>query len=185
MEVFMWQVGILLGICLASLLFGKNGLIFAVGTAVLWTVVMIFTSWLMILQFATIFIGFAFGGAIVESPNHSNHRTTAWTWIIGGGVGIWWFISKNNVPYQQVNSDSVSVQPVIQPATPPQNTSQREIKPPQQKPAFVSSDNLSLTMEEESSLSMACSSASMEGPAAYNQCVQYQMTQLSQVQRVR
>ena len=57
MEVALWQLGILQAILLASYLFGKAGWIGSIGIAAVWTIVMIFTSWLMILQFITIAAG--------------------------------------------------------------------------------------------------------------------------------
>jgi hypothetical protein len=42
-----------------------------------------------------------------------------------------------------------------------------------------------LSPDEEDALEMACSRAFVSGPAAYNQCIKYHLTQLNQVQRVR
>lgn len=97
----MWQVVILLGICLSSLLFSKMGCILSSGLAALCTVYMIFTSWLMILQLATVVIGFALGAAITESPNHSDNRKTAWLWIVAGVIVILWLANKDQLSNQQ------------------------------------------------------------------------------------
>lgn len=179
MDVLIWQVGILLGICLASLLFGKAGWIFASGAAALWTVAMVFTSWLTVLQLVTVSIGFRLGATIVKSPSHSDNRTTAWTLIIAGGVGIWWLVNKIE------SSDRQSAaSPATRHADEPQFSKQYEMQAPPSVPATVTNDSGDLSSDERASLDMACSSASIQGPAAYDQCVQYQMTQLRQAQRV-
>ncbi len=108
MEVFAWQIGIILGIGLASVLFGKNGWVLASAAAAIWTLVMIFTSWLMILQFVTVFAGFVWGSVIVESPNYKDNSSNAWGIVIVGIIGVIWAVDhfKNSDNQQQISQNA-------------------------------------------------------------------------------
>lgn len=114
MEVFAWQIGIILGIGLASVLFGKGGWILASVGAVIWTVVMIFTSWLMILQFVSVFAGFVWGSVIVESPNYKDNNSGAWSAVIVGMLGLAGAVNYFNKQDSQPQATVESAAPVIQ-----------------------------------------------------------------------
>jgi MFS family permease len=81
MMVFVWQVLIILAIVLASAIFGRRGLVASVAVAGVWTFVMIFTSWLMILQFLTIALAGIIGAAVCDKNKattnefHAKNRT--------------------------------------------------------------------------------------------------------------
>lgn len=136
MEVIAWQIGIILGIGLASVLFGKSGWILASAAAAIWTFVMIFESWLMILQFVTVFAGWAWGASIVDSPNYKVNNSKAWGYI--GGIIVliiaWviiynYYIKDSDNQSQSVTQDVNPVSdmrsaPIIQPAPPPIPTNQ-------------------------------------------------------------
>jgi hypothetical protein len=114
MEVFAWQIGIILGIGLASVLFGKGGWILASAAAAIWTFVMIFTSWLMILQFVTVFAGFVWGLSIVESPNQEANKSSAWGIVIVGIIGVIWAVDHFKKQDSQPQATVESAAPVIQ-----------------------------------------------------------------------
>lgn len=69
MEVLIWQIGIIISIVLASAILGRRGLVWSVVIASVWTAVMIFTSWLMILQFFTIALAGIIGAVICDKKN--------------------------------------------------------------------------------------------------------------------
>jgi uncharacterized membrane protein SpoIIM required for sporulation len=65
MEVLIWQIGVLLTIVIIGF-FGKSARIGITAFAVLFTIVMVFTSGLMILQFATIGLGYWLSDSLVK-----------------------------------------------------------------------------------------------------------------------
>lgn len=117
MEVFVWQLAILMGIGLASVLFGKTGWVLSSLAAAIWTLVTIFTSWLFILQLITVFVGCVIGAVIVKSSNCKDIREGAWALVVVGIIGIWWavdhFKSKDSQPVSSVaiNRESPYAQP--------------------------------------------------------------------------
>lgn len=64
MEILIYQLVIAAIIIGAALLKGAVGLKWAAIGAVIWTVLHIFAPWLMLIQFFTIGIAYAIGGAI-------------------------------------------------------------------------------------------------------------------------
>ena len=56
MEIVTWQIGIFLGILAAGVIFGRGGVIPAAIVATVWTVAMIYTNPLMILQLFVVLI---------------------------------------------------------------------------------------------------------------------------------
>ena len=56
MAILTWQVGIFLGILAAGVLLGRGGVILAAIVATVWTVAMVYTNPLMILQFFVVLI---------------------------------------------------------------------------------------------------------------------------------
>lgn len=76
MEVAVWQTGIILTIVLASYLFGLMGWMGSIVILAVWTIVMVFTSWLMILQFITIAVG-AFAGMVLIGRKKSEKEQAA------------------------------------------------------------------------------------------------------------
>lgn len=99
MEILFWQLGILFFIVISAVLFGKKGLIYSSIAASIGTGVMVLTSWLMILQYVTVFVGLVMGGVILGSENHKNIQSGAWSLImmtiLFGVIGIWWLIDYN------------------------------------------------------------------------------------------
>lgn len=82
MDILIWQLVIGGGVVLVSLLFGRNALALAVVAAVIWTVVMIFTNWLMLLQFATIGLAAALAAKMLSSPRYPVFKKRAWVFVI-------------------------------------------------------------------------------------------------------
>jgi hypothetical protein len=76
MEVLLYQVAIVFGIVAVTLLGGQQGMWLGVAVASVFTVAMVFTSWLMVLQFVTIFIGMAVSVGISESPRFKEIQVT-------------------------------------------------------------------------------------------------------------
>ena len=116
MEVVLYQFGILFCIVVSSVFFEKNGLIYSTIAATLWTGVMVFTSWLFILQSATVFVGFVIGGVILSSKNHKRIQRSARELlmiivIILAGI-LWFYGNKSTtsivIPEAQVNPQDFS-----------------------------------------------------------------------------
>lgn len=73
-DVFFYQIAILITVIIAGLLFGKRGSLVAVAAWTLWTVVMVFTKFLFILQGLTILISWLITKGITESPEYPKYR---------------------------------------------------------------------------------------------------------------
>jgi hypothetical protein len=80
MAVLIWQVAIFTIILLACKLFGRRGLAWSTGLSAIWTVVMIFTSWLMILQFVTIAFAGIVGAVVCDNGNGKDGEEHARNW---------------------------------------------------------------------------------------------------------
>src|SRR5688572_22569703 len=77
MDVALWQLGIFSAIVLASLMFGWRGLAWSVVIAAIWTVVKIFTSWLMVLQFGTIALAAILGAVVSDARDKTSAEIRA------------------------------------------------------------------------------------------------------------
>ncbi len=87
MEVAFWQIAIILGIVFGGAMFGYRGLAWSTGIAVVWTVVMIFTSWLMIFQFLTIAVAGIVGIGICEGQKKDGGTKQSANWMALVGTG--------------------------------------------------------------------------------------------------
>jgi len=97
MEILGYQIGILAVIVIATLLLGEKGMWLAVVGTSIWTLVMIFTSWLMILQFVTIFVGLAIAFGIFSSPNFKDIQSGTWGLLVLLIIGGIWLANKNQL----------------------------------------------------------------------------------------
>jgi hypothetical protein len=93
--VSLYQIGILALIVIASTLFGEKGMWLAAAASAIWTLVTVFTSWLMILQFVTIFVGLAIIASICGSSEFKNIQGNAWGLIVAAVIGGIWLYNKN------------------------------------------------------------------------------------------
>lgn len=97
MTIITWQIGIFLGIILAGILFGHGGVIIAAIGVGIWSLVMIFTNSLMVLQLAITAIATAVAWYIATTTT----RRLIAAVIIGVGV----FAASNNNWISQVSSN--------------------------------------------------------------------------------
>ena len=121
-EVIVWQLLILSGISIASVLFGRTGLKLSFLGAAIWTLVMCFVSWLMILQLVTVISGLFFGNFVLKSVDTKKIRSAVWSFFVQSFVGLFiigivWAILAKNQP----------ITPVSQPVTP--SSAQTNINP--------------------------------------------------------
>ena len=77
MEVLIWQIGIAAAIVFAGAIFGQAGLVVATAVAVLWTLSVIQTNALVILQFITIALAWGWGKAVVDASLQRTARRDA------------------------------------------------------------------------------------------------------------
>jgi len=143
MAVLGYQIGILSLIVISSILFGEAGLWLAVAASAIWTIVMVFTSWLMILQFVTIFLGLGIGAAICGSSGFKKIQGNAWGLIVAAVIGGFWLYNKN-----QENSPASSQPPqmpvqaaTVQPRTPTRPPVQFDTGNYPATPAFPNGDS--------------------------------------------
>ena len=114
MGVFEYQVSIVATIVIASLLIGRAGLLLVAAGWAIWTLVMIFTSWLIFFQFITIFVSFGIGAKIASSPNSKSYRSASWVFLVVT-VGVIWFSNQKSNSWPA----AAQVQQPV-PAPPPQ-----------------------------------------------------------------
>ena len=74
MDILLYQIGIFIAIQIASL-FGKSSRNVAIVLISIFTLLQVFTSGLMILQFATIFISYIISNNILESQNNASKKS--------------------------------------------------------------------------------------------------------------
>lgn len=104
MEILVYQIAIFVGIIISTLLFGKAGRSIALVIAVIWTVVMLFMPWLMILQLFTVLIAYVISEGMINSPGFKKNQDTAWSGIVVViAIGYFFYsqISKNSAPKAQ------------------------------------------------------------------------------------
>lgn len=146
-----YQLAIVATIVMASLLFGGRAMFLVAAGWGVWTLVMIFTSWLMILQFVTIFVSLGVGVSICGSPKHTSYRSTSWTLLVLGAVGLVYLNIQNSNsstgvvkdlqgPTRQQQAVPASIQQP-QPTVQPQYTSTFENTPIYVPPVYVPQDN--------------------------------------------
>ncbi|HRL98527.1 MAG TPA: hypothetical protein PLE22_03690 [Acidovorax sp.] len=82
-DVFFYQFAILITVIVAGLLFRKRGSVVAVAAWTLWTMVMVFTKFLFVLQGLTILISWLITKSITESPEYPKYRKNSWKTLTG------------------------------------------------------------------------------------------------------
>lgn len=90
MDVAGYQIAIFLVVAVITAALGSTGLVIAVGGAVLWTLVMVFTKGLMAMQFITIIAG-AIAGVVLRSAGGYGIAAI----VVGGLI---WINSNNDRP---------------------------------------------------------------------------------------
>lgn len=73
-DVFFYQFAILITVIIAGLLFGRRGSLVAIAAWSLWTVAMVFTKFLFVLQGLTVLISWLITKNIIESPEYPKYR---------------------------------------------------------------------------------------------------------------
>jgi hypothetical protein len=73
MAVLLYQIGIFLAIIIASK-FGRNNRNTAVILISLFTILQIFISWLLLLQFLTIFVAYQYSNSLLNQKNDSDQK---------------------------------------------------------------------------------------------------------------
>lgn len=87
MDALFWQVCIVIGIVWTALLFGRRGFYIAVLISVVWTIAMIFTTWLFVLQLFTISLALNLGLKLLKGPKLRERVAKARVWT-GGAIGL-------------------------------------------------------------------------------------------------
>ncbi len=120
MEVLGYQIAILAGVVIATLLFGKIGMLLAAAGAAIWTLVMVFTNWLLLLQFATVVVALGIAEAVRSSKGFKETQEKAWVAVVLGIGAIIWFNMKDDKQSSQPISPSAPpvVRAPIEPAAP-------------------------------------------------------------------
>jgi hypothetical protein len=122
MEVLGYQIAILAGVVVATLLFGQVGMWLSVAGAAIWTLVAIFTNWLLLLQFATVVVALGIAEAIRTSKNFKETQGKVWVTVVLGVGAIIWFNMKNDKQSSQPISPSTPVIRAPIEAAPPSPT---------------------------------------------------------------
>ena len=124
MVIFAWQLLIIFFISICSFFFGVKGCVFSSVVALIWTIIMIFTSWLMILQFVTVGIGFLIGLALLESKVVQKFKENSlWFLLIISFVITWLIDNQKPNSTSFVQHENQTIQSTIN--QPAQNDTQR------------------------------------------------------------
>lgn len=117
MEIIGYQIAILACVVIATLLFGKVGMLLAAAGAAIWTLVMVFTNWLLLLQFATVVVALGIAEAVRSSKGFKETQEKAWVAVVLGIGAIIWFNMKDDKQSSQPISPSAP--PVVRAPTEP------------------------------------------------------------------
>lgn len=134
MEVIAYQIAIVVGVVVMTILFGNWGMLAAVLAAVVFTAIRVFTHWLMILQLLTVGIALLLAAAVGTSKNIKSIRSNAWGLLIVGIAVLAIKLYEKEPPTNRANSsrsqqsvevkqsslDPVQVQPAYQPGAMPE-----------------------------------------------------------------
>lgn len=117
MDVLAWQVFIVLAVVFSTLLFGRRGLFLSAMAAVVWTIWMIFTARLFILQLITIVVAFNFGVKILQGPRLQERMAAARKWTLASiaftAVGLILFNSNwHSSPSGSASEPVVTERPI-------------------------------------------------------------------------
>lgn len=124
-DVFLYQCAILLSVIASGMLFGKRGGLWVAAGWAMWTLVMIFTKFLFILQGLTILISWAITKRLTDSPKYLKYRRNFITTItgiaillLGGGILAFYSDStrKNNINDRPINTNNAPATTLPPPA---------------------------------------------------------------------
>ena len=131
-EVVLYQAAIAISIIAASILIGARGMLVVAAIAVIWTIVMVFTKWLFVLQFFTIAASMLFGLMIFTSDRFKSIRNGAWRLIGVGAALVFWYLWR----YYDSEAPQQPLAVVSQPASP-----STKAAPPVASPAAAKIDD--------------------------------------------